>query len=253
MFEANKLAWVELSSTDAAGSREFYAKLFGWNIQVNPDPQYGGYALAKQGDVDVGGIGPKQPGDASPSSWSIYIGTTDADATAQKATAAGGKVVAPPFDVPGQGRMTVIQDPSGAFVSAWQAKAMRGFHSGGENQFGWAELNARGLEKDLSFYASVFGWTAKRSAAAGDGQPYTELQVGGESLAGALEMNAMIPKDVPSYWMPYFLVVDVDAMFTKATAAGAHEMVAPQDFPGGRFAVIGDPQGATFGILKMRQ
>jgi len=27
-------------------------------------------------------------------------------------------------------------------------------------------------------------------------------------------------------------------------------MVAPMDFPGGRFAIINDPQGAMFGLLK---
>src|SRR6266700_5030532 len=74
---ANKPVWVDLSTSDAAGARNFYSNLFGWKIDVNPDPQYGGYALAKQGDVDVAGIGPKQPGDPSPTSWSIYIGTTD--------------------------------------------------------------------------------------------------------------------------------------------------------------------------------
>lgn len=253
MAEENKPTWVELSSTDPAASRSFYSKLFGWKIEVNPDPQYGGYALAKQGDVDVAGVGPKQTGDPSPSMWSIYIGTKDADETAKKVIAAGGKIIAPPFDVPGQGRMAVFQDPSGAFISAWQAKGMAGFTAGGEHQFGWAELSARGIDKALAFYRSVFGWDAKTSAAAGTGAPpYTEFQIGGESLAGGMEMNAMVPKDVPSYWMPYFNVVDVDATFKKATGAGAREMVAPQDFPGGRFAIVGDPQGAVFGLLKMR-
>jgi len=249
--EENKPAWVDLSSTDPAASHEFYSKLFGWRIDVNPDPKYGGYALAYQGDAGVGGIGPKQPGDPSPSVWSIYIGTTDADETAKKVTAAGGKVVAPPFDVPGQGRMTVFQDPSGAFISAWQGQAMSGFTAGGEHQFGWAELNARGIDKAVAFYRSVFGWDAKKSDAAGaDAPPYTEFQLGGESLAGAMEMAPMIPKEVPSYWMPYFNVADVDASFKKATGAGAREMVAPQDFPGGRFAIVADPQGAVFGLLK---
>jgi len=249
----NKPAWVDLSSTDPAGSRAFYARLFGWKIDVNPDPQYGGYALAKQSDVDVAGIGPKQPGDPSPTAWSVYIGTKDADATAKKVGPAGGTVIAPPFDVPGQGRMAVFQDPSGAFVSAWQAQAMAGFHSGGENQFGWAELNSRGLEKALPFYRSVFGWSAKTSAAgAPDAPPYTEFQLGGESFAGAMEMNPMVPKDVPSYWMPYFNVTDIDAAFKKAKDAGAREMMAPQEFPGGRFAILADPQGAAFGLLRMR-
>jgi predicted enzyme related to lactoylglutathione lyase len=57
---AHKPVWVDLSSGDAAGSRDFYSKLFGWKVDVNPDPQYGGYALAKIGGKDVAGIGPKQ-------------------------------------------------------------------------------------------------------------------------------------------------------------------------------------------------
>src|SRR3989442_11485087 len=39
---AHKPIWLDLSSSDPAGSREFYSKLFGWDIEVNPDPQYGG-------------------------------------------------------------------------------------------------------------------------------------------------------------------------------------------------------------------
>jgi predicted enzyme related to lactoylglutathione lyase len=61
----------------------------------------------------------------------------------------------------------------------------------------------------------------------------------------------MVPAAVPSYWMVYFGADDVDAAFAKAIAAGAHEMLPPRDFPGGRFAILGDPQGAAFGILKM--
>ena len=32
---------------------------------------------------------------------------------------------------------------------------------------------------------------------------------------------------------------------------GGRELVEPSDFPGGRFAICRDPQGATFGLLKM--
>jgi predicted enzyme related to lactoylglutathione lyase len=51
--------------------------------------------------------------------------------------------------------------------------------------------------------------------------------------------------------MVYFNVDDVDSAFRKATGAGAREMLAPQEFPGGRFAILTDPQGAAFGLLKM--
>ena len=55
----NAPAWVDLSSADAAASRESYRKLLGWEVEVNADPQYGGYALARIGGKDAAGIGPK--------------------------------------------------------------------------------------------------------------------------------------------------------------------------------------------------
>ena len=171
---------------------------------------------------------------------------------AKKVQAAGGKVVAPPFDVGEQGRMAAFQDPSGAVISAWQGGAMNSQMPIGEaNTFGWAELSARGVDKAIPFYQKVFGWTPKANDM-GPGQPaYTEFQLGGESVAGGQEMQAMVPPQVPSYWLVYFTVADVDKSFKTATQAGARELVAPMEFPGGRFAILTDPQGASFGLLKM--
>ncbi len=247
----NKPAWIDLGSSDAAGSREFYARVFGWDIEVNPDPQYGGYALARIDGKDVAGIGGTQSPE-QPTAWSFYIGTDDAEALASKVTAAGGTVVAPPFDVGEQGRMAVFQDPAGAFISAWQPTVMGRFQTQGANTYGWAELNSRGLERVLPFYQQVFGWTTKTSPM-GEGQPpYTEFQVDGQSVAGGMDMNPMVPAEVPSYWMVYFTVADVDDAYKQAIQAGAHEMVPPGDFPGGRFAILQDPQGAMFGLLTQR-
>jgi predicted enzyme related to lactoylglutathione lyase len=46
-------------------------------------------------------------------------------------------------------------------------------------------------------------------------------------------------------------VNDVDASHQQAIGAGAREMLPPQDFPGGRFSILNDPQGAMFGLLRM--
>ena len=248
----NKPAWVDLATSDAAAARDFYSKLFGWNLEVSDDPQYGGYATAKVGDKSVGGIGPKQEGDTSPAAWSLYIGTDDVETLASEIQAAGGTVIAPPFDVGDQGRMAVFQDPSGAFVSAWQAGQMSRFVHGVPNAYGWAELNARGLEGDIAFYETVFGWTTSKSPL-GDGPEYTQFAHDGEEIAGALEMDPQIPAETPSFWLVYFTVDDVDARFARAIELGGHEMVAPQDMPGGRFAIVSDPQGAAFGILNVQQ
>jgi hypothetical protein len=127
---------------------------------------------------------------------------------------------------------------------------MPGFQTSVPGSYGWAELNARGLDKAAAFYVATFGW-ATRTSDMGEGQPpYTEFLLGENSIAGAMEMNAMVPAGVPSYWMVYFGVADVDASFRQAVELGAREMLAPTDFSGGRFAILTDPQGAVFGFLK---
>src|SRR6476661_2379574 len=133
----DKPAWVDLSSTDAQASRDFYAKVFGWKVEVNPDPQYGGYAVARLGDQDAAGIGPAQDPNM-PTSWGVYIGSDDIEALATRAKEAGGTVIVAPMDVGEQGRMAVFQDPAGAIISAWQGTRMRGFQTDAPNSFGWA-------------------------------------------------------------------------------------------------------------------
>jgi predicted enzyme related to lactoylglutathione lyase len=124
--------------------------------------------------------------------------------------------------------------------------------TGKANAFGWAELNSRGVNKAVPFYKKLFGWGDKKSPMSeGQAGEYTEFLANGESIAGGMEMNPMIPAEVPSYWQVYFTVADVDKSHKQAVELGAREMLAPRDFPGGRFSILSDPQGASFGLLKM--
>src|SRR2546425_13166460 len=106
---AHKPIWLDLSSSDAAGSRDFYSKLFGWKVEVNPDPQYGGYGLGQIGGKGVAGIGGKQMGGA-PTAWSVYIGSTDPAETGKKVEAAGGPVGVPPTPIRGPGNLAVFPE-----------------------------------------------------------------------------------------------------------------------------------------------
>jgi uncharacterized protein len=243
----NRPTWVDLSTSDAAAARDFYSKVLGWHVEVNPDPLYGGYGLAKIDGREAAGIGPAQAAD-QPTAWSMYVGTDDVEALAAKVTAAGGAVIAPPFDVGDQGRMAVFTDPTGAFISAWQGSQMSGFQTTGAGAYGWSELTTTDIEKALPFYKDVFGWDARRSPMPG-GPDYIEFQLGGDSVAGAWAMDAEQMRGAPSYWMVYFSVDDVEAAFRAAVDNGAREVNAPQSYPGGTFAIVTDPQGAAFGLL----
>ena len=159
---ANRVRWVDLATSDPAAAQKFYSDLFGWRMDVNDDPQYGGYAMAMVGEQGAAGIGGKQD-PSQPTVWSLYIGTDDIDALAQKIKDNGGKVVAEPFDVGDQGKMAVFQDPSGGFISAWQGQQMNSFVYDVPNTFGWAELNARNVQDVVPFYEKVFGWSKRLS------------------------------------------------------------------------------------------
>jgi predicted enzyme related to lactoylglutathione lyase len=151
------------------------------------------------------------------------------------------------MDVGPLGRMAIYSDPAGAFFGVWQA----GEHTGAEvtdseGTFTWVELSTRNQTAALPFYEALFGWTPQVS------EGYTEFQLGGTSIAGCMDMPDMVPAEVPSYWMPYFAASDPDAQATKAGELGGTVLVPGQDFPGGRFAVVQDPNGATFGLLALK-
>jgi predicted enzyme related to lactoylglutathione lyase len=251
-FAPGTPAWIDVSSPDLEASKSFYRSLFGWQPEQTEDGEAGGYTMFTFTGHEVAGLGPIQ-GPGQPPTWRVYISTDDADATAKKVEAAGGKVIMPPFDVMSAGRMAVCQDPTGAFFSIWQGRDHKGVELVQEpNTFAWCELLARGLDQARPFYREVFDWDAKTTPM-GEGQAATEWQLGGESIAGAVEMRPDFPPEVPSNWTVYFATEDVDSTTDRANQLGGKTVVPPQDFPGGRFAILQDAQSAVFGVLEVGQ
>ena len=79
---------------------------------------------------------------------------------------------------------------------------------------------------------------------------YTMLNVGGEDLAGVIQItDDMGP--VPPHLMVYYGVDDVDAAAAKVESPGGSVEVPLADISGiDRFAGLKDPQGAMFFIFK---
>ena len=200
--------------------------------------------------VPVAGLGPNQP-DAGPPMWNTYVTVADVDATAAAISEHGGTILAPPMDVMTAGRMLVAMDPAGAAFSAWQAGDHIG--SGIVNEpvsLTWNELNTRDPETAERFYGAVFGWRPNRNDM-GDGSTYTEWQIGGASVGGMIDMRGRVPDEIPPHWLTYFAVADTDATVAKLTELGGTVMMAPMDIEPGRFAVVGDPHGAFFAVMKL--
>jgi predicted enzyme related to lactoylglutathione lyase len=176
------------------------------------------------------------------------VSVDDIEATTAKVAAAGGTVIAPPFDVVDAGRMSVIQDPTGAVLLPWQAKNHIGARLVNEpGAFAWSELTTPDVPKAAAFYEKVLGWG---SVTHGEGMPYTEFTLDGTSIAGA--MNPPMP-GIPPNWGVYFSVADTDATVAQAKALGGALFAGPMDIEPGRFAVLADPQGAIFSVIKMNE
>jgi len=234
-------SWVDLTTSDPAGAKEFYGGLFGWEaVDAGTVEETGGYAMFTLRGKQVAGVGPlMDPG--QPSVWSTYVSTDDADAAVGRARDAGGQVIVEPMDVMDAGRMAFVAHPAGGYVGVWQP----GRHIGAElvNEPGsltWNQLHTRDKEGAAAFYGAVFGWTA------GDGV----WNLGERPVGGVMDMPPGTPDEVPAFWMTVFSVADCDESVAKASELGGAIVSPPEDLEGiGRFALLTDPQGVYFGII----
>jgi predicted enzyme related to lactoylglutathione lyase len=179
-----------------------------------------------------------------PPHWNSYVAAADVDAITGRAADAGGTVLMPPMDVMDAGRMAVVADPTGAPIALWQAKNNIGSEVVNEpGAFCWSELNTPDVDAASAFFAKLLGWKAQPF----EGMDYTVFENEGSAIAGA--SKPAMPNMPPS-WLVYFEVADTDATVATAKENGARVLAEPMDIPAGRFAVLADPQGAVFGVIK---
>lgn len=128
MAEHGTFYWNELMTRDAEKAKAFYGATLGWTFDAMPMPEGGTYWLAKTGGASggapAGGFftmdGPQFQG--IPEHWFAYIAVDDVDVSAAQAEAAGGKILRPAFDIPGIGRIVILQDSNGAAMG-WMTPA----------------------------------------------------------------------------------------------------------------------------------
>lgn len=257
-YEHGTFSWLELGTTDSESAKKFYGGLFGWTFDDMPAgpgmTAASTYSMCKMGTETVAALykmGAEMK--SVPSHWASYITVTDVDATAKKAATNGGKVVKEPFDVMDVGRMAVIEDPTGATFCLWQAKKHIGATLTGEpGSMAWNELFTRNVDRAGKFYIDTIGWTTE-SVNMGKMGTYTLFNLANDKKNNKGGMMPIAPdmKSVPPHWLAYIAVADCDASAKKVTSLGGKVMMDPMDIPNiGRFAIVQDPQGATFALYK---
>lgn len=259
--------WVDTNQPDPDAAVAFYGGLFGWEFEdAMPPGSPSKYVMARIRGGDVAAISSPPEGAPAGATWNTYVWVDSADETAAKVPGAGGKVVHPPSDVPGSGRMAVLADPDGAVFAVWEAQGFKGAKVVNEH----GSLNFNGLatrdpEAAKAFYGTVFGW---ETLAMPHGEMWTlpgygdhleertpglrqqVAQMGGpEGFIDVVAQLAPIAADdstTPAHWSVVFATDDVESTAAKTRELGGEVVSGPFKAPWTKLAVIRDPQGAMF-------
>ncbi len=115
--------------------------------------------------------------------------------------------------------------------------------------FVWYDHLTRDVPAAIAFYSEVVGWKTEPFGDAG--HPYV-MWVGGQGpVGGVMQLPDEVARaGVPPHWMAHVQVAEVDATAAQARKLGGKVLKEPEDIPTvGRFAVIGDPQGASLSVF----
>ena len=111
--------WIDTNQPDPNAALPFYGGLFGWEFEdVMPEGSAGRYFIGRIRGGDVAAVGSAPEGAPPVAVWNTYIWVDNADEAASKVGAAGGTVVAEPFDVLGRRADGGVRRPGGGDVLA---------------------------------------------------------------------------------------------------------------------------------------
>jgi uncharacterized protein len=249
---AGRFCWVDLGTSDAADAKRFYTGLFGWAFEDRPMGEGAFYTMLFLNGKSVAALyqqDAQQQAMGIPPNWLSYISVESADRAAERTAALGGTVLMEPFDVLDVGRMAMIQDPTGAVVALWEARTHRGAELVEEpNTLCWNELATSDTARAGEFYSGLLGWGRER-------QQYGPLDYTifrqGDRMSGGMMAIQHDSGSVPPHWLVYFAVEDCEVTVARAEQLGGAVQMPPSDIPDvGRFAIIRDPQGAAFAVIR---
>ncbi|MCC6167133.1 MAG: VOC family protein [Caldilineaceae bacterium] len=240
-------SWIELGTSDQEAAKRFYTELFGWSYRDDPIGDDAVYTMLHLDGKPVAGLYRVPPEMGIPPRWTSYIAVENVDTTTAQVDPLGGSVIEQPFDVGEFGRMSLLQDPTGAPVCLWQARS----HIGSSfyqrpGAFCWNELYTRDVAAAADFYTKLLGWTAGLDRF--NGVQYAACNNGEAPVAVIMPIGAEMG-DMPPSWLIYLGVETVDGSAAKAQELGGTVLAGPTEHGGFRYALVQDPQGARFFLI----
>ncbi len=112
----------------------------------------------------------------------------------------------------------------------------------------WRDLTVKDAVGVSDFYADVVGWK-KQAVSMGDYDDFNMNLESGDTVAGVCHARAA-NADLPSQWLMYVRVGDVDASAKKVVELGGQLIKGPTVMGGETYYVIRDPAGAVLAIYS---
>ena len=110
--------WDELLTKDVDAAAKYYGSVFGWTGKYGEGEMK--YWHWQNAGKDIGGM-MAVPMPKMPPHWLAYIAVSDVDASTNKVTELGGKVMMPAMEIEKVCKFSVVQDPGGATFALFRS------------------------------------------------------------------------------------------------------------------------------------
>ncbi len=246
-----KLVWADLFTSDPAKEAQFYADLFGWEIEPLGQGKQS-YILLRHEGRAIAGISPG-PTDAPPTGgarWIPFMSVDDLPRASTLVQANGGRLLVPPRALPDRGTAAIMADRDGTLIGLLHSSSGDPLDRlPRDGNWVWATFFVRDVQVAAPFYRELFGYTVtedERTAATDD---YV-LSHDGLPRAGLAPLPPNAPHARPGC-LGFVQVADVATSVRRAIALGGRVLVEPRTIADGHaIAIISDPLGAAVALTN---
>jgi len=121
-----------------------------------------------------------------------------------------------------------------------------------KSNFIWCDLSTFDIKTARDFYQKVFHWKYQETKNETINEAYHMAYLGNDAISAIFVMPEFLQKlNMPSFWMSYISVENIDGIVKDAKNHGAIIEIKPMSFDGNsKIALIRDPSGAGFTVYE---
>lgn len=251
--EAGSIVHVDLTTQNADLVRDFYSKVAGWTSVDLAMDGYEDYIMMRNEEFPVAGIcHAKGPNAKLPPRWLVYILVPDLDVSMAAVERQGGEIVSGPTFAGEEGqKFCVIRDIAGAYCALYSPPDPKPEEPPEQSLPGaidWRDICVPDAVALRDFYAEVAGWTFEPVQMDGY-EDFNMFDSAGSPVAGICHVRG-INAALPSDWLVYITVANLDEALVALKEAGGNVIAGPHDFDAVKYCVVRDIAGAPFSLFQ---